>query len=152
MIEDATLDSAMAVMDSAFDPHWREAWTRVQLRDSLAMPSASLILLDGEGRAIRSGRAAGFTLARQALDEQELLLIAVVPEERGKGLGHALVERTVAEGARRGVRRLFLEVRANNPAQSLYRRAGFTPIGTRPRYYRAMDGEMIDAITFMRYL
>lgn len=152
MIDEAALDCAMAVMDSAFDPHWREAWTRVQLRDSLAMPSASLLLIDNEGRPTGGGRCAGFTLSRQALDEEELLLIAVIPEERGKGLGRTLLEHTIAAATRRGVRRLFLEVRANNPAQGLYKRAGFAPIGTRPRYYRALNGEMIDAITFMRYL
>lgn len=158
MIDDLTLDAAMAVMGSGFDPHWREAWTRVQLRDSLAMPSTTLLLVDREGRPLPGAggapvaTGAGFTLSRQALDEEELLLIAVRPEERGRGLGTNLLEQTVLAAKRRGVRRMFLEVRANNPARALYRRAGFSPIGTRPRYYRALDGEMIDAITFARHL
>ncbi|WP_341872876.1 GNAT family N-acetyltransferase [Leucobacter insecticola] len=41
------------------------------------------------------------------------------------------------EAATRGVREVFLEVRADNPvAQSLYASLGFTEIGVRPRYYQ----------------
>lgn len=148
MTGDGALDAAMSVMDAAFEPHWREAWTRTQLRDSLAMPSTFLMLADRNGAPISQGFAAGFVLSRQALDEEELLLLAVRPEERGRGLGAALVEQYFAAAARRGVRRIFLEMRANNPAHSLYRRCGFEPIGVRPRYYRAADGQTIDAITF----
>lgn len=152
MTGEATLDAVMAVMESAFDRHWGEAWTRVQVRDSLEMPSTMLLLADSGGRTIGEGEAAGFVLSRQALDEEELLLIAVRPEERGRGLGTRIIENYFATAKRRGVRRIYLEMRANNPARSLYRRAGFNPIGTRPRYYRAADGELIDAITFARHL
>lgn len=150
MIDDAALDAAMSVMDSSFDPHWREAWTRAQVRDSLAMPSTFLLLADRDGHRIANGDAAGFVLSRQALDEEELLLIAVRPEERGRGLGSAMLDEYIACAQGRGVRRIFLEMRANNPAHALYRRAAFAPIGTRPRYYVARDGQAIDAITFAR--
>lgn len=150
MTGEPTLDAAMAVMETAFDPHWGEAWTRGQLRDSLAMPSTFLLLADSSARLVSQGPVAGFVLSRQALDEEELLLLAVRPEERGRGLGTALVELYFAAAARRGSRRIFLEMRSNNPANSLYRRCGFEPIGVRPRYYRAADGQAIDAITFAR--
>ena len=150
MTGEPTLDAAMEVMETAFDAHWGEAWTRSQLRDSLAMPSTFLLLTDNAVRPVSEGPAAGFVLSRQALDEEELLLLAVRPEERGHGLGTELVELYFAAAARRGVRRIFLEMRANNPAHSLYRRCGFEPIGVRPRYYRAADGQAIDAITFSR--
>lgn len=145
--EDA-LDAVMAVMDSSFEAHWREAWTRGQVSDSLAMPSTFLLLGDADGNAIADGTAAGFVLSRQALDEEELLLIAVRPEGRGRGLGARLLRTYMAAARRRGVRRIFLEMRANNPAHTLYSRCGFAPIGTRPRYYLAADGQAIDAITF----
>lgn len=148
MISDDALDAVMAVMDSGFDPHWREAWTRVQVRDSLEMPTTFLLLVDRDGREWDGGDAAGFVLARQALDEEELLLIAVRPEERGRGLGANLLGQYLRRACGRGTRRVFLEMRANNPAISLYRRAQFSPIGTRPRYYRTSEGQSIDAITF----
>lgn len=152
MIAEATLDAVMAVMESGFDPHWREAWTRVQVRDSLEMPSTHLMLIDRDGREWREGNAAGFVLSRQALDEEELLLIAICPQERGRGLGRHLMDGYVDTARRRGVRRIFLEMRANNPASALYRSTGFAPVGTRPRYYRTIDGVAIDAITFARRL
>lgn len=152
MSDDPALDAAMAVMETAFDPHWGEAWTRSQLRDSMVMPSTFLLLTDRAARPVSSGPVAGFVLSRQALDEEELLLLAVRPEDRGVGLGTALLNRYFATALRRGVRRIFLEMRANNPAHSLYRRCGFEPIGVRPRYYRAADGQAIDAITFSRHL
>lgn len=142
----------MAVMDTAFERHWNEAWTRSQLADSLAMPSTFLLLGDRDGQPISQGEVAGFVLSRQALDEEELLLLAVRPEYRGRGVGSALVEAYFTAAARRGVRRIFLEMRANNPAHTLYRRCGFEPIGVRPRYYRSADGQAIDAITFARQL
>lgn len=152
MIGEGALDAAMSVMESSFDPHWREAWTRIQVRDSLAMPSTFLLLVDKRGNAISCGDAVGFVLSRQALDEEELLLIAVLPEMRGRGIGKALIDLYLDAAAGRGARRIFLEMRANNPANTLYRRSGFAPIGSRPRYYRAADGQLIDAITFARYL
>lgn len=148
MTTQALLDEVMALMDSSFDPHWREAWTRAQVSDSLDMPSTFLLLIDATGEAPASGAAAGFVLSRQALDEEELLLIAVRPDARGRGLGTRLLTRYREAAQRRGVRRIFLEMRANNPAQALYRRAGFMPIGTRPHYYRTSEGQAIDAITF----
>lgn len=148
MISEGALDAVMAVMDSSFDPHWREAWTRGQVSDSLQLPSTVLLLCDGDGTPIADGVAAGFVLSRQALDEEELLLIAVRPEARGRGLGARLLARYTAAARRRGVRRIFLEMRANNPAHRLYSRCGFAAIGTRPRYYLAADGRGIDAITF----
>lgn len=151
MSETALLDAVMAVMEAGFDPHWREGWTRGQLRDSLQMPATFILLVDEAGRTGGDpARAAGFVLSRQALDEEELLLIAVLPEHRGHGLGAALIDRHIAAARARGVRRIFLEMRANNPAHALYRRCGFVPVGTRPRYYRAADGQAIDAITFAR--
>jgi [ribosomal protein S18]-alanine N-acetyltransferase len=152
MSEEPALDAAMAVMECSFDPFWGEAWTRVQVRDALAMPATTLLLADREGRATPAGPAAGFVLSRQALDEEELLLLAVRPQERGRGLGLRMLESYFDAARRRGVRHVFLEMRANNPAHALYRRGGFVPIGTRPRYYRAADGQVIDAITFARHL
>ena len=51
-----------------------------------------------------------------------------------------------------GAEQVFLEMRANNPAERLYRACGFEPIGRRPAYYRTLDGSFLDAITFARKL
>lgn len=147
------LDQLMAVMEAAFDPHWREAWTRQQVANSLAMPHTYAILVDAAGGEVKHGNeAAGFILARRAPGEEELLLIGVRPDRRGRGLGRGLIESFAAHARKAGAERIFLEMRANNPAESLYRSCGFEPIGRRANYYRTLDGTPLDAITFARKL
>ena len=137
------LDRIMAVMEAAFDPAFGEAWTRRQVGDALVLPNTHYLLADGEG-----AEAAGFVLSRGAADEEELLLIAVEPRQRGKGIGTALLERFIAAARGRGAERLFLEMREGNPAESLYRRCGFTTVGRRRAYYRRGSSRPLDAITF----
>jgi len=143
------LDRVMAVMQAAFDPAWGEAWTRRQVGDSLAFPHTHYLLIGPDGLPPRDDEpAAGFTLVRAAPGEEELLLIAVRPDHRGRGLGRKLLDRVFAEARGRGAERVFLEMRFNNPAARLYEAAGFAPIGRRKDYYRLPDGSKIDAITF----
>ena len=63
--------------------------------------------------------------------------IAVRREHQHAGLGRQLLAELLAEAARRGERQVMLEVRATDErAQRLYARAGFEPIGRRPKYYQ----------------
>jgi len=145
------LDRIMAVMETAFDPAFGEAWTRRQVSDSLTMPNTHYLLAAADGRSPREGEpAVGFALSRGAADEEELLLIAVDPRLRGRGIGGMLLERVAANAWSRGVRRLFLEMREGNRAESLYRRHGFESVGRRRHYYRRGSGHPLDAITFAR--
>ena len=147
------LDQLMAVMDASFDPHFREAWTRAQVADSLALPTTFMMLMKADG-ATPSGaeEAAAFILARRVLDEVELLLIAVRPEHRRSGLATRMLDAFFRRAVEMGATRVFLEVRADNEARALYRQTGFEQIGQRPRYYCTDDGEHIDAITYGRTL
>lgn len=147
------VDQIMAIMHLAFDPAWGEAWNRRQIEDSLAMPNTFALVADGAGeiwagRAAPGLAAAGFVLARHAPGEEELLLIAVRPENRRRGIGEALIRRLAQDARVRGAERIFLEMRENNPAAALYRRVGFEPIGRRKGYYSLADGTRMDAITF----
>jgi ribosomal-protein-alanine N-acetyltransferase len=145
------LDRIMAVMDAAFDPAFGEAWSRRQVSDALVMPNTHYLLAAADGRAPCDDEpAAGFTLSRGAADEEELLLIAVHPDHRRRGIGGTLLERLVAEARARGVTRLFLEMREGNTAEALYRRHGFASVGRRRHYYRRGSASPIDAITFVR--
>lgn len=52
--------------------------------------------------------------------------IVVDPAERGRGVGHALLDATIAELKRRGAPRVVLSTaERNGPAQRLFARAGF---------------------------
>ncbi|MGN3973512.1 GNAT family N-acetyltransferase [Tsuneonella sp. SYSU-LHT278] len=143
------VDRIMAIMDVAFDPAWGEAWNRRQLSDSLAFAHTHYRLADFRGIAPAEGEpGAGFTLVRAAPGEEELLLVAVVPAARGRGLGAKLIRQAIEDARLRRAERLFLEARHNNPAIALYRKLGFEPIGCRKDYYRTSEGSKLDAITF----
>ncbi len=148
------VDGIMIVMDAAFDPAFGEAWNRRQISDALIMPSTHALLIDAQGAVIAGGEddAAGFVLSRHAADEEELLLIAVMPQFRTLGLGKALIDHLFDAARERGAAKIFLEMRRGNPAVNLYRKVGFEPIGERPNYYRLVDGSRVDAITFVRFL
>lgn len=143
------IDRLMQVMERGFDPLYAEAWNRRQVEDALLSGPCHYFLLGKSGRPAVDGEdVAGFYLTRTILSEAELLLIAVDPEQRGRGLGTVLMRHLLEEASRADVTRLFLEMRRGNPAENLYRKFGFAPVGERPNYYRTTSGERIDAITF----
>jgi len=119
------------------------AWSRAALARALARRD-TLLFVAGPPDTL-----AGHLLARVVADELEILEVAVARARRRAGLGRALVERALAEAARRGARTAHLEVRAGDTrALRFHRRGGFREIGRRPRYYPG--GE--DAITMSRDL
>ncbi|WP_366519693.1 GNAT family N-acetyltransferase [uncultured Erythrobacter sp.] len=146
------IDRIMQVMETAFDPNFGEAWNRRQIGDALSMPSTHALIVDADGQTVEKSECdpAGFVLTRAAPGEEELLLIAVVPQHRGKGLAQTLIDQLFAAARSRGATRIYLEMRRGNPAIHLYEKVGFEPIGVRPNYYRMASGEKIDAITFGR--
>ena len=135
------LAAVMRVMDAAFEPAYGEAWTGAQLLTLFALPSARVCLAwDGD-------HACGFSAARIAGPESELLLLAVDPQFRGRGIGRLLIDDWRAWAGEQGAEDYFLEMRADNGAIHLYERTGFTECGRRPAYYRGHDGKLRDAIT-----
>ena len=138
------LSAAMRVMDAAFDPAYGEAWSGAQMLTLFALPSARVcIAWDGE-------QACGFSAARVAGPESELLLLAVDPLFRGRGIGGLLIDDWRAWAVEQGAEDYFLEMRADNDAVHLYERAGFSECGRRPAYYRGNDGLVRDAITMRK--
>jgi ribosomal-protein-alanine N-acetyltransferase len=136
------LDHVMAVMDRAFGAKFGEAWTRSQLAGILPMAGVSLMLArDGSDDTI------GFSLFRTVVDESELLLIAVRPENHRQGIGRMLLDDFLERAREDRVTRVHLEVRDGNPAVAMYREAGFSPVGRRRNYYHGSSGQRFDAIT-----
>ena len=140
------IGAIMAVMERAFDPRHGEAWTQTQCTGTLLLPGTSLITAREDSRVV------GFAIARTVLEEAELMMLGVDPAVRGRGIGTLLVERFAAAAARRGARRLHLEVREGNPALRLYERQRFVPVGRREAYYRGSEGAIFAAITLARRL
>ena len=140
----ADLDSVVEIMESAFDDRFGEAWTRSQCAGILPMPGVRLRL------ARFDGRAAGFSLHRTISDEAELLLLAVSPGLRRRGIGQMLLSDFLDDAREHGAGRVHLEVREGNPAVIMYRLAGFALVGRRRKYYRGRFGGEFDALTLSR--
>lgn len=141
------IDAFLDIMASAFDPCFGEAWTAAQLAGSLAQ-------IDTWARlAVDGTTPLGFSLCRRIVDESELLLVAVVPAARRRGIGAGLIDSARRDARMRGSRTMFLEMRDGNAAaRELYRAQGFTEIGRRRDYYRSHDGKRFDAVTMRRGL
>ena len=144
----ADLDAVMAVMKSAFDAGFGEAWTRSQCAGILPMTGVAMALAWDDRRE----RPLGFSLFRTVAGESELLLLAVAPGERRRGIGRRLLDDFMNHARVGGAGRVHLEVREGNPAIGMYTAAGFAPVGRRRDYYRGKDGRQFDAITLARDL
>ena len=139
------LDSVIEIMNAAFDERFGEAWTRSQCAGILPMPGVRLVVA-----RFGDGRAAGFALYRTISDEAELLLLAVSPEFRRRGIGKMLLDQFLDAARDSGAGRVHLEVREGNPAVIMYRLAGFSLVGRRHKYYHGRTGGEFDALTLSR--
>ena len=140
----ADLGAVMRVMEDSFDPEFGEAWTAPQCAGLLPMPGVWLALVREAGEIV------GFALARVVVREAELLLLAVMKDRQGKGIGQLLLDHFIADAKRRGAEHLHLEVREGNRAIRLYKRVGFLEIGRRRNYYSGRGGQLYDALTLGR--
>ncbi len=122
---------------AAFPPG--EAWGADVIGIQLALPGVAG-WVDPRG---------GMILVRRAIDEMEVLTLAVAPAARRLGIGTALLGAAVTWAEAEGVSAVYLEVaRDNTAALSLYRRMGFSSVGHRRGYYRSGT----DALVLRRQL
>lgn len=115
----------------------------------------SLVTLPGAVATIAEDRSEplGFLLTRQAVDEAEIITIAIRPEARRRGVARALLDHQLAELLAGGVTQVFLEVaESNHPARALYESLGFREAGRRRGYYKRAGGSVEDAILLKRLL
>lgn len=133
---------AMHVIQRAFDPAFGEGWNLAQLAGVMTMPGTWLAIAHLDAAAL------GFSLVRSVLDECELLLLAVDPLWRSRGIGGRLLNHSISVARRKGIISMNLEVRASNSAVSLYEKSGFEFVHRRPGYYRGNDGQLYDAMSF----
>ncbi|HKW32418.1 MAG TPA: ribosomal protein S18-alanine N-acetyltransferase [Candidatus Acidoferrum sp.] len=106
-------------------------WPEASVREVLLWQG--ILGLASEAR----GEVVGFLIARQVRDEAEVLNLAVAPGRRRKGEGGALLRTAVGAFRKRGVTRVFLEVRESNLAGiAFYGKHSFVQAGRREGYYR----------------
>ena len=129
----------MAALLGAAQP---TCWHGEALRGVIAAPGGyGIVACVGEGLV-------GYLVAARALDEAELLFIAVAQPNRKRGVAAAMLERWLLDSRQAGVLRWFLEVRESNiAARSLYAARGFRQVGRRRRYY---EDPSEDALVLVR--
>ncbi len=136
-MQPADLDEVVAIEQRVY-PH---PWSRVNFADSLDAGYHAWVLRDQRRELL------GYFLVMAVVDEAHLLNVAVAADWQGKGLGHFLLNQSVACARGLGMESMLLEVRPSNlRALDIYRRYGFTEIGRRKGYYPAANQTREDAI------
>ena len=106
-----------------------------------AESSAVLLAVDGPGRIIG---ALGAELAHGVVH----LGMWVAADQRGRGVGRALLDACIEWAAEKGAHKVALEAWPHNAAAlRLYERAGFVLEGRLRRQWRRKDGSLWDAVT-----
>lgn len=95
-------------------------------------PDTAVLALDDDGRPVGSAwwhvPDPPLVVTPDGAPVPEIV-VAVSPDERGRGVGRCLLDALAARAAEHGYDRLALNVHVRNPAARLYRRAGFVVAG-----------------------
>ncbi|HLF72364.1 MAG TPA: GNAT family N-acetyltransferase [Dehalococcoidia bacterium] len=79
--------------------------------------------------AEQDGELAGTVSIGEGESTLHLFALEVAPALRRRGIGSAIVRHVIDVAWRRGLTRVYLEVRVDNPARRLYHRLGFRRVG-----------------------
>ena len=108
-----------------------EPWSPEVFNSELAMRKGRLYRAAWDGDEL-----AGYIGFLIVDDEAHMTTIATAPPQRSGGVAISMIVDAMRTLRGSGVKHISLEVAANNtPAQSLYRRFGFAPVGVRKNYY-----------------
>lgn len=117
-------------------------WSLQQFQESIQSYQSTVIE--------QAGQVVGFCILQPVLDEANLLLMAIHPNQQGKGLGYQLLDASLAQ-LKNNPLQVFLEVRESNQAAiALYEKSGFHQIDLRKNYYPKPDGTREHAIIMVK--
>ncbi|MCC6875200.1 MAG: GNAT family N-acetyltransferase [Sandaracinaceae bacterium] len=119
----------------------------------LAQPGTDLIELVARRGGQLAGHASLRVLRPAYCRHVGLLALGVHPEHQRRGVGRALMEALIERARSIGLRRLELNVRADNDrARALYRSLGFEEEGRRRDFVLLPDGGFVDDLVMVRWL
>jgi ribosomal-protein-alanine N-acetyltransferase len=111
------------VDESAFAAHWRNSQATVARR----FQNSPLFMV-----AEIAGTVVGYADGEIRPPSAHLNRVAVLPDSQGRGIGEALLRRTLRQFWQEGAEQVTLNTQAHNlRARRLYRRLGFAPTGER---------------------
>jgi ribosomal-protein-alanine N-acetyltransferase len=106
-------------------------WTMSLFLSELSLRSSRAYFVARVGRDV-----VGYGGLMLSADDGHITTLAVDPRWHRRQIATRLLVVLAREGIARDARSLTLEVRlSNRPAQELYRRFGFAPVGVRKNYY-----------------
>lgn len=106
-------------------------WSAATFRNLMRQGGPELLVLELPGVPV-----AGYAVLWCLGEQGELANIAVASHWRGRGFGSTLLAGVLKAARARGVKEVFLEVRASNEAAiKMYERHGFERISRRIGYY-----------------
>lgn len=121
------LDDILLMEQQCFSVPWTHEQLMAQLSDFMH------VFLAAEDE---NGRAVGYAGLMYVLDEGYISNVAVSPDRRREGIADMLLTELYERAKAKKLSFLTLEVRESNiPAQSLYKKHGYTEVGRRKAYY-----------------
>ena len=110
------------------------SWTTQRVLRSIFDAETNVVV------ALEAGKLAGFAIMKYHDDEAHLLLLAVQPGSRRKGIGAALLAWLEQAALTAGVGQVWLEARFGNAAaRAFYRQLGYREIQVLPGYYQGRE-------------
>lgn len=90
--------------------------------------------------AIRANKCIGFGIMKYEDTDAHLMLFAVTPMLRRRGVGNALMDWLETSAVTAGIELIWLEARANNTeALAFYRARGYRTLDRMHRYYSGVE-------------
>ena len=112
----------------------RWSWTTERVRRSIVDRETNVVVAR-DGNSI-----SGFALMAYRLDDAHLLLLAVSPAHRRKGVASALMAWLEETLLLAGIARVQVEVRqSNGVARAFYAKLGFEPVNASRGYYQGVE-------------
>ena len=125
------------------DLGWR--WQRGSIVEKIRDPETNVIT------ARRGGTLLGFAIMHYQGFEAHLILFAVVPSHRRRGVGSALIRWLIATAEVAGALVIYVELRKSNTiARAFYRSLGFTSMEPLQDYYDGREAGLRMALDLRR--
>ena len=107
---------------------WR--WTGAKVKRSIANPETMVLV------ASEAGALVGFAIMKFGEETAHLMLLAVSPTSRRRGIGRGMIDWLEKSCITAGIQRVQLEVRSGNfPARHFYESLGYRYVGQIAGYY-----------------
>jgi ribosomal protein S18 acetylase RimI-like enzyme len=148
LLRDAVRGGASIGFVLPFEPGEIEAYWRGVL--AAQREGGRLLLAAFEGEALIGSVQLALEPRANGRHRAEVMKLMVLRAPRGRGAGRALLMALLETARASGRTLLLLDVRADDPAERLYRGLGFVRFGRVPGHARSPDGTFAD--TSFHYL